>query len=239
MNQEALAAAEVKEPMKKVAEEEDPRLRWAFVRKVYAILSLQFALTAAVSVAACLVHAVPRFFYSGPPAAVWPVFIVILISPLVVMFPMMKYREKHPRNLVLLGIFTLCCSLSIAVTTSTSVGRAVLQSAILTAAAVLGLTLFTFWAVKKGYDFTFMFPFLFTCLNVLLVYLIIQMFFPLGRVGITIYGFLATIVFSGFIIFDTHMLLKRHTYNEYVVAAISLYLDVINLFMAQMSLSQM
>jgi FtsH-binding integral membrane protein len=33
------------------------------------------------------------------------------------------------------------------------------------------------------------------------------------------------------------MLLKRHTYNEYVVAAITLYLDVINLFMAQMSLS--
>ena len=59
----------------------------------------------------------------------------------------------------------------------------------------------------------------------------------MGRVGITIYGFLVTLVFSGFIIFDTHMLLKRHTYNEYVVAAIALYLDVINLFMAQMSLS--
>ena len=53
----------------------------------------------------------------------------------------------------------------------------------------------------------------------------------------TIYGFLATLVFSGFIVYDTHMLLKRHTYNEYVVAAISLYLDVINLFMAQLSLS--
>ena len=65
----------------------------------------------------------------------------------------------------------------------------------------------------------------------------LQIFFPLGRVAMTIYGFLATLVFSGFIIFDTHMLLKRHTYNEYVVAAIALYLDVINLFMAQMSLS--
>jgi protein lifeguard len=50
----------------------------------------------------------------------------------------------------------------------------------------------------------------------------------------TIYGFVATLVFSGFIVFDTHMLLKRHTYNEYIVAAISLYLDVINLFMAQL-----
>ena len=59
-----------------------------------------------------------------------------------------------------------------------STGKVVLQAAILTAVAVLGLTLFTFWAVKKGYDFTFMFPFLFTCLNVLLVYLVIQVCLP-------------------------------------------------------------
>ena len=68
---------------KKVAEEEDPRLRWAFVRKVYAILSLQFALTAAVATVACLVRPIPRFFAVGPPAAVWPTFIVILVSPLI------------------------------------------------------------------------------------------------------------------------------------------------------------
>jgi hypothetical protein len=38
------------------------------------------------------------------------------------MFPMLKYREKHPRNLVLLALFTLCCSLSIAVSASTTLG---------------------------------------------------------------------------------------------------------------------
>jgi len=153
------------------------------------------------------------------------------------MFPMLKYREKHPRNLVLLALFTLCCSLSIAVSASTTFGTVVLQATILTASSVVGLTLFTFLAVKRGYDFSFTFPFLFTSLLVLLVYITIQICFPLGRVAMTIYGFLATVVFSGFIVYDTNMLLKRHTYNEYVVAAISLYLDVINLFMAQMSLS--
>ncbi|CAD6256581.1 unnamed protein product [Miscanthus lutarioriparius] len=231
------AAEQQASAAKKVAEEEDPRLRWAFVRKVYSILSLQFAFTAAVAAVACLVHPIPRFFAYGPPAAVWPTFIVILVSPFIVMFPMLKYREKHPRNLVLLALFTLCCSLSIAVSASTTLGTVVLQATILTAAAVVGLTLFTFWAVKRGYDFSFTFPFLFTSLLVLLVYITIQICFPLGRVAMTIYGFLATLVFSGFIVYDTHMLLKRHTYNEFVVAAISLYLDVINLFMAQMSLS--
>jgi FtsH-binding integral membrane protein len=79
----ALAPAEAEAKKKTVAEEEDPRLRWAFVRKVYAILSLQFAVTAAVSVAACLTSAVPRFFISASPAAFCTVFVVILVSPLV------------------------------------------------------------------------------------------------------------------------------------------------------------
>jgi protein lifeguard len=59
-----------------------------------------------------------------------------------------------------------------------STGTVVLQATILTAAAVLGLTLFTFWGVKRGYDFTFTFPFLFACLVVLLVYIIIQVNSP-------------------------------------------------------------
>lgn len=81
---EAAAAQETPAPAaKKVAEEEDPRLRWAFVRKVYAILALQFALTAAVAATACLVRPIPRFFAEGPPAAVWPTFIAILVSPFV------------------------------------------------------------------------------------------------------------------------------------------------------------
>lgn len=35
---------------------------------------------------------------------------------------MLKYREKHPVNLLLLGLFTLCESLTIAVCSSTFLG---------------------------------------------------------------------------------------------------------------------
>lgn len=38
------------------------------------------------------------------------------------MVPMLVYRERHPVNLFLLGIFTLCCSLSTAVSASTTAG---------------------------------------------------------------------------------------------------------------------
>lgn len=67
--------------------------------------------------------------------------------------------------------FTFLCSML--------TGKVVLQAAILTAVAVIGLTIFTFWAAHRGHDFTFMYPFLAASLLVLLAYLIIQViFFP-------------------------------------------------------------
>ncbi|GJN04519.1 hypothetical protein PR202_ga22073 [Eleusine coracana subsp. coracana] len=218
-------------PPRKVAEEDDPRLRWAFVRKVYCILALQCALTAGISAAACFVRPVPRFFEHGPPAARWPVVIAMTSS-----HPS-SYRAKHPVNLLLLVLFTLCCSLMMAFAVSTTLGKVVLQAAVLTTAAVISLTIFTFWAAMKGLDFTFLPAFLSTSLDVLLVYLLIQVYVPLGTVGITVFGYIGTLIFSGYIIYDTSLLLKRYTYDEYVIAAISLYLDIINLFMAQISLS--
>jgi FtsH-binding integral membrane protein len=63
-----------------------------------------------------------------------------------------------------------------------------------------------------------------------------QVFFPLGKLSLMIYGGLASLVFSAFIIYDTDNLIKRYSYDEYVWASVSLYLDIINLFLALLSL---
>ena len=49
-----------------------------------------------------------------------------------------------------------------------------MEAAILTFVAVVSLTLYTFWAVKRGKDFSFLGPFLFASLLVLLVFGLIQ-----------------------------------------------------------------
>jgi len=59
----------------------------------------------------------------------------------------------------------------------------------------------------------------------------VQILFPLGRVSVMIYGCLVSIIFCGYIVYDTDNLIKRHTYDEYIWAAVSLYLDIINLFL--------
>lgn len=59
-----------------------------------------------------------------------------------------------------------------------------------------------------------------------------QAFFPLGPFSQMIYGGLAAIIFSGYIVYDTDNLIKRYSYDEYIWASVALYLDVVNLFMA-------
>jgi FtsH-binding integral membrane protein len=53
-------------------------------------------------------------------------------------------------------------------------GKVILESAILTTVVVVSLTAYTFWAVRRGKDFSFLGPFLFASLIVLLVFALIQ-----------------------------------------------------------------
>ena len=58
------------------------------------------------------------------------------------------------------------------------------------------------------------------------------MVFPLGSTSTAIYGGIGALVFSGYIIYDTDNLIKRFTYDEYILASAALYLDILNLFLS-------
>ena len=61
---------------------ESPQLRWAFIRKVYTIITFQILLTVGVAALVVFVRPIPEFLLSQTPAA-WAVFIIIAISPLI------------------------------------------------------------------------------------------------------------------------------------------------------------
>ncbi|XP_052161672.1 protein LIFEGUARD 2-like [Oryza glaberrima] len=211
---------------------ERPELRWAFIRKVYAIVATQLVVTVAIAAAVYSVPAIRRFFLARTPASL-AAFVLVIVAPLIVMLPTMFLRKKHPINLILLALFTICMSCAIGLgCLSSKAGIAIIEAASLTFGVVFGLTLYTFWAAKRGHDFSFLRPFLVAAFLVLVLYGLIQMLVPTGKVATTVYGCVAALVFSGFIIYDTDNLIKRHAYDEYVTAAISLYLDTVNIFMA-------
>lgn len=59
-----------------------------------------------------------------------------------------------------------------------------------------------------------------------------QMFFPLGSMSQTIYGGLSALIFSAYLVYDTDQLIKRYTYDQFILASVALYLDILNLFIS-------
>ncbi|CAL1389829.1 unnamed protein product [Linum trigynum] len=213
---------------------ESPELRWSFIRKIYSILSIQLLATIVVAAIVVFVRPIATFFVSS--GAGLAVYIVLLITPFIVLCPLYYYHQKHPVNYILLGIFTIAIAFAVGLTCAFTSGKVILEAVILTTTMVVGLTLFTFWAAKRGHDFNFLGPFLFGALLVLMVFALIQILFPLGKLSVMIYGCLASIIFCGYIVYDTDNLIKRYSYDEYIWAAVSLYLDIINLFLSLLTI---
>lgn len=209
---------------------ESPELRWAFIRKIYAIVAIQLLATIAVGAVVVTVHPISTFFVSTTGGLA--LYIVLIITPFIVLCPLYYYHQKHPVNYLLLGIFTISLAFAVGLTCAFTSGKVILEAVILTAAVVVSLTLYTFWAARRGHDFNFLGPFLFGALFVLILFSLIQVLFPLGKISVMIYGLLASIIFCGYIIYDTDNLIKRYSCDEYIWAAVALYLDVINLFLS-------
>ncbi|XP_057538858.1 protein LIFEGUARD 4-like [Amaranthus tricolor] len=213
---------------------ENAQFRWAFIRKVYVIIAIQMILTAIVASVVVFVRPISHYLISTPSGLA--IYIVILISPIIIMCPLYAYMKRHPINFILLGLFTVAIAFGVGMTCAFVKGRIVLEALVLTSVVVVSLTLYTFWAAKRGQDFSFLGPFLFAGLMVLMVFMLIQIFIPLGKLSLMIYGCIAAILFSAYIVYDTANLIKRYSYDEYIPAAVSLYLDIINLFVALMAI---
>ncbi|KAF0297440.1 ATP synthase subunit beta, mitochondrial [Amphibalanus amphitrite] len=96
----------------------------------------------------------------------------------------------------------------------------------------LALTMFAF---QTKYDFTMLNGILFVCLIVLMVFGLFAMIFP-GKVISLVYASLGALLFSVYLVVDTQMMMGgKHKYTispeEYIFAALNLYLDIINLFL--------
>ncbi|KAJ8543381.1 hypothetical protein K7X08_005904 [Anisodus acutangulus] len=201
-------------------------LRWGFIRKVYYILASQIILTTVVSAAVVFYTPINNLLRGNT-----ILLIILIFLPLILLLPLYFYREKHPLNFVFLGLFTITLSIGIGVSCANTNGKIVLEALILTSAVVLALTGYTFWASKRGQDFSFLGPILYTSLFVLVLTAILQLFFPLGSIATAIYCTISAIAFCAYIVYDTGNLIKRFTYDQYIWASVNLYLDILNLFL--------
>jgi len=213
----------------------DAVVKAGFIRKVYGILSIQLLVTVA---GACLfmLHDATRNFVLSTPS----MFYIAMFSPIVFLFALMCHKDKHPTNLYLLAGFTICEAYTIgvvcAVYYASGAGMIVLQALMLTAAIFLSLTAYT---LNTKSDFSFLGAGLFAGLIVMIFWGLLNMIFDFGIGGRMVFSLFGALLFAGYILYDTSQILHNLGPDDYIEAAINLYLDIINLFLYLLELLRM
>jgi len=154
----------------------------------------------------------------------------------VVMIPMVcvkTLRVQVPINFILLGLFTLFEGVSLGMISMLYDVDAVVIAAGITTGIVLALTVFSF---QTKWDFTAMGGILVCVLFGLVIFGFVMIFVPYNKYLQMVYGGAGALIFSLYLVYDTQMMLGGdHKYSispeEYVFAALALYLDIINIFL--------
>uniref|UniRef100_A0A8C4QIR9 Transmembrane BAX inhibitor motif containing 4 n=1 Tax=Eptatretus burgeri TaxID=7764 RepID=A0A8C4QIR9_EPTBU len=197
-------------------------VRMGFLRKVYGILSTQLLLTAAVSAAFLSMSEAADFVKRNP-----ILLIAMLVTSLGLIVALHVKRHQHPTNLFLLLAFTLVEAFTVGVVVTLYDVAVVIQAFVLTIVTFVGLTAFT---LQSKRDFSTWGTGLFVGLCMLLGSVFLRLFLHSDTLELMI-AVAGAIIFCGFILYDTHMLMKKLSPEEHIVAAVNLYLDIINLFL--------
>jgi protein lifeguard len=199
-------------------------IRMQFIRKVYTILTVQLLLTAGLSSLSFFSTSYRNWIQTNS----WMMW-VSLFGAIGFMLLTFWKRKSYPTNMLFLAGFTALEAYSISVIVSFYESRIVIEALVITLGIFVFLTLF---ACQTKYDFTSWIPYLFGALWILILFGFMSAFFPHSSTMETVYGGAAALIFSAYILVDTQLVMRHYHVEEEIAASISLYLDVLNLFLA-------
>jgi FtsH-binding integral membrane protein len=161
--------------------------------------------------------------------------IITFICAFVPLMLAQRARAAFPQNIGFVFLFTFAMGLYvapfIAMAEQHNPGIAS-QAGLLTFTAFGALTMYSFLSRR---DFSAWGSFLFVGLIVLILTSVLNMFFG-SAAGYTWIAGIGVLLFSGLLVFDTWRLRNVFGPDDYVLAAVSIYLDLLNMFLFILSL---
>ncbi|CAK9303756.1 unnamed protein product [Gordionus sp. m RMFG-2023] len=208
----------------------DKTIRRGFIRKVYALLLAQLIVTCIFITIFLYVPEVKLASRQYP-----GIYIAALVGTFVLIIALTCFeglRRKWPLNIIMLGVFTLFEGWLLGSISSYYGKDEVLMAVGITTIIVFSLSIFAF---QTKWDMTGCHMFMFVALIILLIFGILCIFIR-NRILSIVYSSLGALIFSAYIIFDTQMMMggdKKYSLSpeEYIFAALTLYLDIVNLFL--------
>ena len=205
-------------------------VRMGFIRKVYGILSVQLLITLGF-VCVLSLSEESRKWTRQNQWLFWLAFATTIVT-IIMLTCCETFRRKTPHNYIALMVFTFAESFLVGVVSSIYNYKIVLLAVLITAVICIALTIFAF---QTKIDFTIYNGLLFVLLIVLCLFGLIAMFWRDSVVQL-IYASLGALLFSAYLVVDTQMIVGgthkvQISSEEYVFAALTLYLDIINIFL--------
>ena len=195
--------------------------RKAFVVKVYGIVTCQLLMTVLAT----------SYIYSNEEAKNWVrenywlhyVALIVGISIMCSLLCCINNARVAPRNYILLFLFTACWTYMVAGFTQWFQPSDVLTAAGLTFAMTLGLTVFACCCKMK---LTVLWG-IGAALSIALWPLIIFSWIWPSKILFNVICFAVVILTSIYIIFDTKLIMKKLSVDDYIIGAILLYTDIV------------
>ena len=196
-----------------------------FIRRIYTLLCLQLALTCTMCYVFYTVDSIKNYVLSSN----WLLWssIIMAFAFLIIGSPPC-YGNQHPTNIFALLGFTLCESYMVGYTCLFYNSELVIMACGITLSTFMGLTFYVMYTKK---DFNFLSAGLSSSLWIIIIGGIVSVFLPDIPIFNLSMAVLGCIVAVGYILYDTSEIVNRMEIDEYVFACMSLYIDILMLFL--------
>ncbi|CAK9303465.1 unnamed protein product [Gordionus sp. m RMFG-2023] len=215
----------------------DKAIRKAFIRKVYLILLCQLALTAGIIAVFIFIPEVKFYVMRN----IWTYYMAfaIFFGVYLALVCCNDLRRKVPGNFICLTIFTIAMAYMMGVVSSFKNTNMVLMAMGICCVVCFAVILFS---IQTRFDFTKLGGILFVFCIILFVFGILTIFTH-NKIMNTVYAAFMALLFMGYLAYDTQTLMGNKKYalspEEYIFGALQLYLDIVYIFMAILSLSSL
>ena len=205
--------------------------RVRFVQRVFMIVLGQLLTTATTTYYMLQNKNVPTFLLlRGRPILALLILVSLLIAQMLISSPML--RNTEPYNLLLLFFFTLCQSITMGTLSSLYPPKAVLAGSGHTIMAVFAVLLYS-TQPNPSYDLTYIGNGLLAALTSVFVGTIANSYFGISILDNLLLG-LSTALFVVYLAYDLQRIVsnkskKKYQEDDYILAALSLYEDIIGL----------
>ena len=212
---------------------EDKRLRKKFVRKTLFTFSLSLFTTLGFCIGFKNIPTIDTFVKSEVGEALYILSVSTTFLTMFVCLCCEDLLRKTPSKYIIYSLFVLAVSYSLGISSLYIKGDVLYISIIITTGTTISLILYSFIFTT---DFTEYYTYVVAIFMCLIFIGIVNIFFNNTIIQVIISGG-GALVFACFIVFDMQMILSqkhikyKYSIDDFILAAMSLYLDVINMFL--------